>query len=239
MDSNKAISMHSLMSFVNSVVGGSPDPQPPQPSTPLLLPWEDYKEKALALRIKGSITDILRDSILEISEDERNFLIFSRGRDTDLYEFNFEEQVPLIMAVMEQDPALGKVFSRLVHRHTTEELFWKSYFYTVETVKDQTLLKFSQQKSVEIEESSKEKSDKHRELMDELESELSAEPSVVIKKEKRQAKEPIVLADLQSQLKAALARIDSLENRVEKLELERKSESQVASEPPQESEIPL
>lgn len=220
------ISMHSLMSFVNSVVGGSPDPQPVQPSSPVLLPWEDYKEKAIALRIKGSITDILRDNILEIAEDERNFLIFSRGRDTDLYEFNFDEKVPLIMAVMEQDPALGKVFSRLVPRHTSEELFWKSYFYTVETVKDQTLLKFSQQKSVEIEESSKEKSDKHRELMDELESELSAEPSIVIKKEKRQVKEPIVLADLQNQLKAALVRIDELETRVAKLEKEASSQPQ-------------
>lgn len=234
----KAISMHSLMSFVNSVVGGSADLPPPPPSA-LLLPWEDYKEKALALRIKGSITDILRDSILEISEDERNFLIFSRGRDTDLYEFNFEEKVPLIMAVMEQDPALGKVFSRLVPRHTSEELFWKSYFYTVETVKDQTLLKFSQQKSVEIEESSREKSDKHRELMDELESELSAEPSIVVKKEKRQVKEPIVLAELQSQLKAALARIDALETRVEKLELGQKCELQASSEPLQEAEVPL
>lgn len=222
--------MHSLMSFVNSVVGGSPDPQPVQSSAPVLLPWEDYKEKAIALRIKGSITDILRDNILEIAEDERNFLIFSRGRDTDLYEFNFDEKVPLIMAVMEQDPALGKVFSRLVPRHTSEELFWKSYFYTVETVRDQTLLKFSQQKSVEIEESSKEKSDKHRELMDELESELSAEPSIVIKKEKRQTKEPIVLADLQSQLKAALARIDQLETRVEKLEKQGNSQLEAVPE---------
>ena len=214
------------MSFVNSVVGGSPDSQPVSTSSPLLLPWEDYKEKAKELRIKGSITDILRDNIMEISQDERNFLIFSKGRDTDLYEFNLDEKVPLIMAVMEQDQVLGKMYSRLVPRFTNEEMFWKSYFYTVETVKDQTLLKFSQKHSIEIEESSRKKSDKHRELMDELESELTAEPSVLPSKDKKRSKDPIVLAEVQSQLKAALSRIEALEKRVAVLEGERQGGEQ-------------
>ena len=208
------------MSFVNSVVGGPADATP-APAIPLLLPWEDYKEKAKELRIKGSITDILRDNIFEISQDDRNFLTFTKHSDTDLYEFDFDEKVPLIMAVMEQDVGLGKVYSRLVPRQTTEALFWKSYFYTVELVRDQTLLKFSTTRPSSDLDDLKIKSDKHRELMDELESELTAEPQIVIK-EKKPPREPVAVTELQRQLKAALARIEQLEKRVAVLETQQK-----------------
>lgn len=217
--------MHSLMSFVNSVVGGPTDAAP-ESKAPMLLPWEDYKEKAKELRIKGSITDILRDNIFEISQDDRNFLIFTKARDTDLYEFDFEERVPLIMAIMEQDPALGKVFSRLVPRQTTEALFWKSYFYTVELVRDQTLLKFSTNRPASDVDDVKQKTDKHRELMDELESELTAEPRIVVK-EKKAPREPVAVVELQKQLKAALQRIDELEKRVAALEAKNSEDAEV------------
>lgn len=85
-----------------------------------LLPWEDYKELATKLKVRGSVTDILKDDMLELSTDEANFLVFTRGRDSDLYDFNFDKKVPVIMRLMEIDENLSNMFSNLVPSRTSE-----------------------------------------------------------------------------------------------------------------------
>ncbi len=133
--------MDSVFSLINTVLGGSSASS--APSKELIMPWNDYKEQAQALKVKGKLDDLLKDEILEISNTEDTFLVFKKGKDSDIYDFVLDENVPLIMALLVQDENLNKMVAKLGPTRNNEELFWKSYFYKVEEVKHKTLMKFS------------------------------------------------------------------------------------------------
>ncbi|CAG9335734.1 unnamed protein product [Blepharisma stoltei] len=198
--------MRGLISFVNTVVGGKEEAKEGH----LLLPWEDYKEKAKELNIKGSITDVLKDAILEISNNEKNLLIFRSNKETSFFEFNLDEKIEVITEVLKVDTNLRELFRNLVPRCTSEELFWKSYFYNVERVKEEILNKFSGKKG------DTELDDVHKELMDELEKELKADIEKKPLRARIKAKNEV--QELKDELRKALERIEKLEERVRKLE---------------------
>jgi len=194
--------MNQIFSFVNKVVGGDEFQ-----TTNTLLPWEDYKARAKELNIKGSLTDVLRDEIMELPQDSNNFLVFRKGRDSDLFSFNLDQHVPVILKLLEVDQQLSAQFSELVPKKTTEEMFWKSYFYNVERVKDHTLNKFAGKK-----EDKGNMEELHKELMEELEMELQQEN---LNKKKPPNSE---VQALRKDLENALKRIQELEARVQQLE---------------------
>jgi hypothetical protein len=206
--------MNSLFSIINTVVGGG---QPEEVSQQVLMPWEDYKERAKELNIKGSLTDVMRDEMLEISASEDTFLLFKKDKDSDLYDFDMDRNVDLIMKLMEEDPNLPEMFNKLVPRRTTEEYFWKSYFYNIDRIKDHILHKFSQNKT-----ETSAMDDLHKELMEELELELIDTPKAVQQKPARTSQSSEV-RQLRKELEAALQRIKKLEDMVEVLMKERTS----------------
>jgi hypothetical protein len=208
------INMNSLFSIINTVVGGG---QPEEVSQQVLMPWEDYKERAKELNIKGSLTDVMRDEMLEISASEDTFLLFKKDKDSDLYDFDMDRNVDLIMKLMEEDPNLPEMFNKLVPRRTTEEYFWKSYFYNIDRIKDHILHKFSQNKT-----ETSAMDDLHKELMEELELELIDTPKAVQQKPARTSQSSEV-RQLRKELEAALQRIKKLEDMVEVLMKERTS----------------
>lgn len=206
--------MNSLFSIINTVVGGG---QPEEVSQQVLMPWEDYKERAKELNIKGSLTDVMRDEMLEMSGSEDTFLLFKKDKDSDLYDFDMDRNVDLIMKLMEEDPNLPEMFNKLVPRRTTEEHFWKSYFYNIDRIKDHILHKFSQNKK-----ETTAMDELHKELMEELELELIDTPKAVEKKPARTSQSSEV-RQLRRDLEAALQRINKLEDMVEVLMKERSS----------------
>jgi plasmid stabilization system protein ParE len=208
------INMNSLFSIINTVVGGG---QPEEASQQVLMPWEDYKERAKELNIKGSLTDVMRDEMLEMSGNEDTFLLFKKDKDSDLYDFDMDRNVYLIMKLMEEDPNLPEMFNKLVPRRTTEEYFWKSYFYNIDRIKDHILHKFSQNKT-----ETSAMDELHKELMEELELELIDTPKAVEKKPAR-ASQSSEVRQLRRDLEAALQRIKKLEDMVEVLMKERSS----------------
>lgn len=216
------IIMNGLMSFFNTVVGGKEDAK----EKTLVLPWEDYKDKAKELNIKGSITDVLKDAIFEISQNEKNFLMFRQGSNPDFFEFDLDPMVETITEVMKEDLHLREMFRNLVPRCTTEELFWKSYFYNVEHVKEEILNKFSGKKNdVTLDEI-------HKELMDELDKELK--DNIEKKPVRNRVKAKSEVQELKQELKKALERIKILEQRVAKLE---GNEAEIIEEDKQDEKI--
>lgn len=181
--------MKSLFSFVNSVIGGE---EAKEPQAPCLLPWDDFEKKARELGVKGPASQLLKEKIFEIADDEANFL-----RDVQ-FEFEFDRHIQVILELMKIDQKLSNSFRKLVPSRRSEDGFWKSYFYQVEVVKD-TVLKHLMAKS---------QVQSDRDILDELESELIDEPVVVKRK-------PVAM---DSQMKEALDRISALEACVKRLE---------------------
>mmetsp|Transcript_27402 Transcript_27402/g.49324 ORF Transcript_27402/g.49324 Transcript_27402/m.49324 type:complete len:205 (-) Transcript_27402:3156-3770(-) len=189
--------MKSLFSFVNSVVGG--DEEVKTPSKPLILPWDDYEAKAKELGVKGNVSELLKEKILEIADDEDALL------DDVEFEFDFDSRVGVIMELLNLDATLKDAFRRLVPNKTTEEKFWKSYFYQVEAVKEATLKRYAAKPQV------KQPVKTDEDILAELESELTDDKPIIMKKKK-----PSV--SLETQLKDALQRISALEATVKRLE---------------------
>ena len=201
--------MNSIFSILNTVVGGS---QPEPTIKKCLLPWEDYKDRAKELKLKGSLTDVMRDEMLEISGSDDTFLLFKRDKDSDLYEFDMDSNVELILKLMEEDSNLTDMFSKLVPRRTNEEYFWKSYFYNIDRIKDHILHKFSQNKK-----ETSAMDELHKELMEELELELIDTPLPARKKTIGRSTQSSEINKLKKELDAALLRIKNLEDTVQLL----------------------
>ena len=127
------------------------------------------------------------------------------------------------MALLKEDDKLNTMFAQIVPTRNNEELFWKSYFYRVEQVKSQELMKYSK-KEKDLDES-------HTDILGELDDELDEEipaianPSSVAQLDSRL---------LQQQLAIAMKRIEQLEARVAKLEGEK--EGSIHSEEQKEDE---
>lgn len=196
--------MKSFFSLVNSVVGG----ESKVPEKKVTMPWEDYKAKAKSLNIRGSLTDIIRDKILEIPLDEKILL----KKTTQLGTFDLEFHLEVILKLLEIDPNLREVFRKNVPGRISEEFFWKNYFERVEEVENEVLSRFSNAKSTN--------ESYHNSLIDELDKELEGEiedfsyqkrpiPSPAIEKQNN---------ELKALLETALKRIEILEKRVAILE---------------------
>ncbi|KAI9469926.1 MAG: hypothetical protein EXX96DRAFT_588020 [Benjaminiella poitrasii] len=93
----------------------------------LVAPWMGYRK----------YEDMMKQAILDISKDERNFLI-SPPEETN-FEFNLNAYSQSAQAVLKEDNNLEKLRFVLVPQQVSERIFWRNYFYRVALVK-QTIL---------------------------------------------------------------------------------------------------
>lgn len=108
------------------------------------LPWE-CQEQSRELHITGDVSELLKDKILRLATQETVFSEFSRTNDSDLFEFELDDKVDVILKLLEVDTRLREMYKKLVPSRTSEEYFWKSYFYHVESVRNATLQQFEGQ----------------------------------------------------------------------------------------------
>ncbi|KAI9341044.1 hypothetical protein BD770DRAFT_414868 [Pilaira anomala] len=90
-------------------------------------PWVGYNgyEKAM------------KAAILDISKDERNFLI-SPPEDTS-FQFDLNAYSQSAQAVLKEDERLSKMRFALVPQQVQEPIFWRNYFYRVTIAKQNVL----------------------------------------------------------------------------------------------------
>eukprot|EP00043_Microstomoeca_roanoka_P015328 m.153487 g.153487 ORF g.153487 m.153487 type:complete len:330 (-) comp16234_c0_seq2:1591-2580(-) len=77
--------------------------------------------------------DELKNKILALSQDERNFT-----RDPPpgaQFHFDFDQSFPVAEAIIVEDPRLEGLRFRLVPKAISEHDFWRNYFYRVELIK--------------------------------------------------------------------------------------------------------
>eukprot|EP00050_Salpingoeca_kvevrii_P006687 m.290962 g.290962 ORF g.290962 m.290962 type:complete len:383 (+) comp12383_c0_seq1:181-1329(+) len=91
-------------------------------------PWVGYED-----------ADSLREQILALSKDQRNFLRDPPPGATQ-YTFDFEHYYPIAMATLQEDPRLQEMRFELVPKQVTEEHFWRNYFYRVSLLKQSSQL---------------------------------------------------------------------------------------------------
>ncbi|KAK7107559.1 hypothetical protein V1264_015460 [Littorina saxatilis] len=90
-------------------------------------PWVGYNEE-----------EAMKNQILALSSDRRNFL---RNPPSGVkYQFDFNQAYPIALATLQEDPNLQKMRFELVPKKTTEENFWRNYFYRVSLIKQSTQL---------------------------------------------------------------------------------------------------
>lgn len=133
--------MKSFFSLVNSVVGG----ESKEPEKKIIMPWEDYKEQAKELNIKGSLTDVIRDKVMEIPHTPQVLLDNSNPLDN----FVLDEHLEVIMKLLEIDVNLREVFRREVPKRISEENFWKNYFDKVDSIKLSVIQAYSKNPKTE------------------------------------------------------------------------------------------
>ncbi|SAM05273.1 hypothetical protein [Absidia glauca] len=108
--------------FVNSKTGDEK-----QQRSEFVMPWEGY----------GTYEPELKRRILEITKDERNFLI--PPPDDTTFEFDLKAYSQSARAILTQDKALPHMRFILVPQQLNEDTFWRNYFYRVVTVKKAVL----------------------------------------------------------------------------------------------------
>ncbi|KAI8341781.1 hypothetical protein BC941DRAFT_414433 [Chlamydoabsidia padenii] len=108
--------------FINSKSGGEK-----QQRSDFVMPWEGY----------GAYEQELKRRILDITKDERNFLI--PPPDDTTFEFDLKAYSQSARAILTQDKALSHMRFILVPQQLNEDTFWRNYFYRVITVKKAVL----------------------------------------------------------------------------------------------------
>lgn len=91
-------------------------------SDSVLAPWEGYQDE-----------DQLKEQILALSKDKRNFLRAPPAGAQ--FEFDYTKSQPLAMAVLEHDENLIEMRFQLVPKVTKEVDFWRNYFYRISLIK--------------------------------------------------------------------------------------------------------
>ncbi|CAO3592346.1 unnamed protein product [Absidia cylindrospora] len=91
------------------------------------MPWEGY----------GNYEQELKRRILDITKDERNFII--PPPDDTTFEFDLKAYSQSARAILTQDKALSHMRFLLVPQQVNETNFWRNYFYRVITVKKAVL----------------------------------------------------------------------------------------------------
>lgn len=90
-------------------------------------PWVGYNEEK-----------VMKEQILALSLDRRNFL---RNPPAGVpFHFDFTVLNPVAIATLQEDPNLSKMRFDLVPKFTSEENFWRNYFYRVSLIKQSTQL---------------------------------------------------------------------------------------------------
>eukprot|EP00516_Mucochytrium_quahogii_P003221 CAMPEP_0203749704 /NCGR_PEP_ID=MMETSP0098-20131031/4161_1 /ASSEMBLY_ACC=CAM_ASM_000208 /TAXON_ID=96639 /ORGANISM=" , Strain NY0313808BC1" /LENGTH=340 /DNA_ID=CAMNT_0050638797 /DNA_START=143 /DNA_END=1165 /DNA_ORIENTATION=+ len=92
----------------------------------VVLPWEEPESRQYADAIKGRI--------LELSQDEKTFLI--PPPEAVGFVFDYNVFAPKGRRVMEIDHALKEKRFNLVPKQIEEEVFWRNYFYRVSLIKE-------------------------------------------------------------------------------------------------------
>jgi len=85
-------------------------------------PWSGYKNE-----------EELKDQILQLSKDKRNFLRAPPAGA--LFEFDYKQSQPMALALLEVDSSLKDMRFQLVPKVSKEEAFWRNYFYRVSLLK--------------------------------------------------------------------------------------------------------
>eukprot|EP00038_Savillea_parva_P008921 m.180078 g.180078 ORF g.180078 m.180078 type:complete len:357 (-) comp14926_c0_seq1:252-1322(-) len=88
-----------------------------------LPPWEGYEEE-----------DKLREQILALSTDRRNFLRDPPAGQT-AFKFDYARESPTALVMLQEDPNLSKMRFELVPKEMSEDRFWRNYFYRVYLMK--------------------------------------------------------------------------------------------------------
>ncbi|CAL8108853.1 unnamed protein product [Orchesella dallaii] len=120
-------------------------------------------DAALAPWVGHPKEDALKEEILSLSTDRRNFV---RSPPSGVsFEWDWEQMAPIAKAILKDDPNLEKMRYDLVPKVVSEENFWRNYFYRV------TLLK----ESMSEDESGKKKRDSIDTDEEDIEKELNEE----------------------------------------------------------------
>ncbi|XP_013788679.1 synapse-associated protein of 47 kDa-like [Limulus polyphemus] len=87
-----------------------------------ILPWVGCEDE-----------EMVKEQILSLSQDKKNFL---RSPPSGA-QFNYDHDsfLPIVKALIENDPNLESMKQDLVPKLVTEESFWKNYFYRVSLIK--------------------------------------------------------------------------------------------------------
>lgn len=91
-----------------------------------VLPWEE--------RASAQFSDAIRDRILELSSDDKTFLV--PPPDAVGFSFDFEARAADARKVMAADPKLQEKRFSLVPKEIEEASFWRNYFYRVSLIKE-------------------------------------------------------------------------------------------------------
>eukprot|EP00092_Neocalanus_flemingeri_P106565 GFUD01136736.1.p1 GENE.GFUD01136736.1~~GFUD01136736.1.p1 ORF type:complete len:506 (+),score=198.93 GFUD01136736.1:188-1705(+) len=105
-------------------------------------PWSGYQNE-----------DELKDKILALSEDKRNFL---RAPPTGVnFDFEYSAVASHALVLLDADPRLQKMRYELVPKKVKEDEFWRNYFYRVGLVKQSFELSNSMSTDVKKEKQNK------------------------------------------------------------------------------------
>jgi len=92
------------------------------------------KNEAIAPWIGHPKEEALKEEILSLSNDRRNFV---RSPPAGVsFTWDWEEMAPVAKAILKEDPNLEAMRYELVPKKITEEHFWRNYFYRVSLLKD-------------------------------------------------------------------------------------------------------
>lgn len=92
------------------------------------------KTEAVPPWIGSPKEDALKEEILSLSNDRRNFV---RSPPSGVsFTWDWEEMAPVARAVLKEDPNLESMRYQLVPKVITEENFWRNYFYRVSLLKE-------------------------------------------------------------------------------------------------------
>mmetsp|Transcript_1484 Transcript_1484/g.4513 ORF Transcript_1484/g.4513 Transcript_1484/m.4513 type:complete len:249 (+) Transcript_1484:1996-2742(+) len=90
------------------------------------LPWEEPASRQFA--------DAIRGRVLELSGDEKTFLV--PPPEAVDFTFDFDGQAGVALAVLKADPRVEEQRFRLVPKSIDESGFWRNYFYRVSLIKE-------------------------------------------------------------------------------------------------------
>ncbi|KAI7902029.1 uncharacterized protein BX663DRAFT_552470 [Cokeromyces recurvatus] len=113
----------------------------------IVAPWMGYRK----------YENKIKQAILDLSKDERNFLI-PPPEDTD-FQFNFNAYSQSAQAVLKEDERLARLRFILVPQQVSEPIFWRNYFYRVTLVKQSVLNNIESADNNEKEEEEEEEED--------------------------------------------------------------------------------